>query len=440
MCSVRRTLPVLVLLILAGAGAALTVRTAAHDSRYRRLIARGEAALRDDQMPAALEAYSGAIAVRPDSMLAHLRRGEAYLRRGDLDAAGRDFQRAAVLDGMATRPLEELGDVRFLQRRFQRAGEIYEQALRLDDGAARISYKVALARYRSGRPAAALAPLESALRIDDQMSDAYYLEGLCLRDQRQTADARRAFEKAVALSPGFIAAREELADLYASIGRRADQLEQLQVLAGLDREHVERQIAIGQAHAQWAADPRETAAKRASHADLAVLTLGAALERTPDQPQVYGALGHVWLDLATASGDPAVLTKALQAFEHSTTSVSASSEVLTLYGRALLQAGRKEVGERILQQATERYPVDPAAYLSYSDAAERQNHFEAAREALVHYNALAPDDQGFAQRAMRIAQLSLKIGDRSTALLWTNRGLDKAPDSPELLALRQQLP
>jgi tetratricopeptide (TPR) repeat protein len=439
MWGVRWTLPVLCLLILTAVGAALTVRTAAHDSQYRRLIARGEAALRDDQIPAALEAYSSAIALRPDSMLAHLRRGETYLRRGDLDAAGRDLQRASVLDGMAMRPLEELGDVRFLQHRFSRAAEIYEQALHLDDSAARVSYKVALARYRSGRPAAALAPLESALRLDDQMSDAYYLEGLCLRDERRVGDARRALEKAVALSPGFIAAREELAELYASVGHRADQLAQLQVLAGLDRDHVERQIAIGQLYARWAADPRESPARRASHADLAVLTLGAALERSPDQPQIYAAIGRVWLDVARARSDAVALDKALDALERAASDPSAPSDILSLYGRALADSGRKALAEHVLQKATERYPVDPGAYLAYADAAEQQNHLDAARQALIRYHALVVDDERFANRTLRIAELSLKMGDRSTARLWTNRGLGKAPESPELLALRRRL-
>ncbi len=48
----------------------------------------------------------------------------------------------------------------------------------------------------------------------------------------------------------MIPAREELADLYGRLGRRADELEQLQLLAGLDRDRVERQVAIGTAHAR----------------------------------------------------------------------------------------------------------------------------------------------------------------------------------------------
>jgi len=435
---VKRTLPVLVLLTLLAVGAALVYQTAARDADYRALLGRGDAALRDEQTFTAIEAYSGAIALRPDSMLAHLRRGETYRRRADLESAARDFQTAAILDAMATRPLEELADVRFLQQRFHRAGEIYEQALRLDDRAARVNYKLALTRYRDGRPEAALAPLDAALRLDDQMTNAYYLEALCFRDQHRPVDAQRALEKAVALSPGLVAAREELADLYGSLGRRGDQLEQLQVLAGLDRTHVGRQIAVGLAHAQWAADPRETAAKRAGHADLAVLTLGAALERMPDQPQIYSALGRVWLDISQTRSDDVALRKGLEALERAVLGHDATSEALTLYGRALVLSGRTDLGERALQQATQRSPVDPAAFLHYADAAEQQNHVETARQALLQYAALVGDDQAFPRRAARIAALSLKMNDRPTAAVWLARGLEKAPDNLALLAIERR--
>src|SRR5438270_6715186 len=106
----RRVIASLIVLVVAAAGAALAYQVAARQRDYRVLVARGDAALRDDQTFAAIEAYSGAIALRPDSMLAYLRRGEAYRRRaerGDLEAAARDLRHASLLDPSATRPLEE---------------------------------------------------------------------------------------------------------------------------------------------------------------------------------------------------------------------------------------------------------------------------------------------------------------------------------------------
>jgi tetratricopeptide (TPR) repeat protein len=297
-----------------------------------------------------------------------------------------------------------------------------------------VTYKVALARYRSGNLDGALAALATALRLNDRMPDAYYLQGLCLRDARRPADAQRALEKAVSIAPGMIAAREELADLYGSQRDRADELEQLQVLAGLDRDRIERQVAIGIAHARWAADTRETASRRAVHTDLAVLTLGSALERAPDDMQLHTALGRVWLDVGLARNDRGALGKAVEALESvGSADTGVTSDALTVYGRALLESGRTDLAERILQRATGRYPVESSAFAYYAAAAEQQRHWEAARTALVRYDALVPAGQDLAVRAGRIAALSNRLGDFATAVEWLERAVAGSPNDADLL-------
>ena len=404
---------------------AFAYQTAARERDYRTLLARGDAALRDDQTFAAIEAYSGAIALRPDSMLAHLRLGETYQRRGDVDEAAREFRRAAALDPAATRPVEELGDAEYQRQRYASAVDAYQRSLQLDDRSARVSYKLALARYRDGQLDAALGSLEQTVRLDPRMADAYYLQGICLRQTRRIVQAVKALETAVSLSPALIPAREELADLYAAQGRRQEELEQLQILAGLDRDRVERQVAVGLAHA------------RAGHGDLAVMTLGNLLERAPDQPIIYSALGRVWLNLAPARSD--ALPKALEALERVATGPSATSDILTLYGRALLLDGNAEAAERALEQATLRHPVDPVSFLFYATAAERQNHLDAARHALIAYGALVPNDPDLASRATRIATLSLRLNDTHAASEWLERGLERDPNNPSLLAIARRL-
>lgn len=417
----KRAIALVTLLVATAVGAAWAYQAADRDRLYRAQLTRGDAALQDDQAFTAVEAYSAAIALRPDSMLAHLRRGEAYQRNASLEEAARDFRRAGELDPTATRPLEALGDVLYQMDRFGRAAETYESSLRLDDRLDRVSYKLALARYREGAIESAMSALDQSIRLNDQLADAHYLQGLCLREQRRTTEAQQAFERAIALSPGLIPAREELADLYGELGRRVDELEQLQVIAGLDKDHVERQVAVGLAHA------------RAGHPDLAVLTLGNALERTPDQPLIYGALGQVWLDIAQTRNDRVALSKALEALERIAASPGATSETLTLYGRALLRDGEADVAERTLQQALARSPVDPNAYLFYATAAERQNHLEEARQALIAYGALIADDPEFVARATRIATLSLRLEDVDVAVEWFQRAAHSTPNDLTLL-------
>jgi tetratricopeptide (TPR) repeat protein len=420
----KRSLVVVALLATSAVGAASAYQAVARQRYYRALLSRGDAALRDDQTFGAIEAYSGAIALRSDSMLAYLRRGETYQRRGDrgdLDAAARDFRKAAALDPSATHPLEALGDVLYQVQRYANAADAFAQCLRLDDRSARVSYKLALSRYRDGDLDAALEAVNQTVRLDDRMADAYYLLGMCLREKHRMSEALSPLEKAVALSPGLIAAREELAEVLAALNRRGDELEQLQVLAVLDRDHVERQVAVGLAHA------------RAGHWDLAVLTLGNALERHPDEPQIYRALGQVWLE--RPRDDRAFLSKARQALERAAASTNAGSDVLTLYGRALLQEGDVEAAEHTLQQATNRYPIDPAALLFYASAAEKQNHFDAARNALVLYGSVVADDRDFTSRAARIAALSLRLNDPDTAVDWLDQASSASPNDLRLLAL-----
>jgi tetratricopeptide (TPR) repeat protein len=224
------------------------------------------------------------------------------------------------------------------------------------------------------------------------------------------------------MSPGLIAAREELADLYAAQNRRADELDQLQVIAGLDRDHVERQVAVGLAQA------------RAGHAEPAVIALGTALERTPDQPFVYEALGRVWLEDAEARDDSTALNKALEALERVGADLAASSAALTLFGRALLRDGQIERAEQILQQAATRFPVDRSAFLYYATAAERQNHLDAARRALIDYESLTPDDPQLVARATKIAAFSMRLDDPSTAARWLQRAADRSPADVRVLA------
>jgi len=458
----KRALLVIALLVLTAVGAALAYQAATRERDYRTLLARGDAALRDDQTYGALEAYDGALALRSDSMLAHLRRGETYQRRGDLERAARDYRTAAGLDPAATRPLDELGDVMYQRQRFLLAAKAYERYVQIDDRSPRVIYKLALAHYRDRNLDAAVAALDQAVRQNDRLTDAYYLLGMSLRDLGRLADARWAFEKAVTLSPGLIPAREELADIYDALGRRSEELEQLQLIAGLDREHIERQVAVGLAHA------------RAGHGELAVLTLSDALERSPDEPIIYSALGRVWLEIAQARSDhPEALSKALEALERVTATTAATSEMMTLYGRALLQDRQTQAAERVLRQATERYPVEPAAFLFYATAVEQQRGLENARTALVQYGTLVPDDPEFVGHATRIASLSLRLNDVGTAIEWLQkiaaanpndlrivvsladarirygdyaaakatiaRGLEKDPKNAQLLALSKRL-
>ncbi|HXH08133.1 MAG TPA: tetratricopeptide repeat protein, partial [Vicinamibacterales bacterium] len=352
----RRALLGLFVTAVAIAGVAGYV-AAAREREFRRLVAVGEAARARGETQTAVEAFSGAIALRPDAMLPYLRRGDIYRLRGDLQAALRDLRAAARLDPTAPRPLESLGDAHYALRRYDRAVAYFEAGLRLDDRSARLLYKLALAHYQGGRPGAAVEPLRRALALDPRFAEAHYLLGLALDAIGQRRAAAAALRRAVALEPGFVEARSELAAVFRALGRPADEIEQLEAIAALD-PRPERHVALGLAHA------------RAGRFDQAIAVLGRAAERAPDHPAAYVALGRLWLDAAETRGDHIALRKAIEALEQALGAGDDRSEVLTLFGRALYLSADYDLAEQVLREAATKRPVEPLALAYLADAAE----------------------------------------------------------------------
>jgi tetratricopeptide (TPR) repeat protein len=418
----KRALAGLFLLGLSAAGV-YGYTLSERERTYRQLIADGDAAFARDNTGAAIEAFSGAITLKDDAMVGYLKRGQTYRRRGEFAAAIRDLRRASDIDPAATRPLEELGDAYLADtpHRYGSAAERFQAYVKLDTRAPRVLYKLAFARYNGGQLIEAIDALQRSLAIDDHVAEAYYLLGLCQRDAQHPDAARTALERSIELQPTLLHAREELADLYGALGRTDNRLTQLEALNALD-PGVSREVALGVAYA------------RAGQADRAVLTLGRAAERYPDQPYAYVALGRVWLEIAQARGDRVALSKAIGALEGAVGSDD-SSEALTLFGRALLMTSDEEPAERTLQDATRRQPLDPLAFYYLSEAAERLGHFEAARQALLDYEVLRGDETDARRRlahVTRLGDLSLKMNDPAAAATYFLRAADGA--DPVLLA------
>jgi tetratricopeptide (TPR) repeat protein len=423
MDGVKRVLAGLFLLGLSGAGV-YGYTLSERERTYRQKIADGDAAVARDNTGAAIEAFSGAITLKDDSMVGYLKRGQVYRRRGEVAAAIRDLRRASEIDPSATRPLEELGDAYLADtpHRYGAAAERFEAYVKLDTRAQRVLYKLAFARYNDGRVAEAIDALQRAIALDDQFAEAYYLLGLCQRSAQHPDLARVALEKSIALQPGLLHAHEELADLYGVLGRTDDRLRRLEALTALD-PGASRDIALGLAYA------------RAGQQDRAVTTLGRATEHYPDYPYAYVALGRVWLEIAQTRNDRIALSKAIEALEGAVGSDD-SSEALTLFGRALLLTSDEETAERMLQDATQKRPVEPLAFYYLSDAAERLGHYDAARRALLDYEVLRGDESDARRRsafAARLGDLSLKLNERVAAATYFLRAATDATD-PNLLA------
>ena len=344
---------------------------------FRRLIAEGEAALGSGQTSAAIEAFSGAVALRPQSMLPYLKRGDTYWRDGQFDSAARDLVQARALDPTAPQPLELEGDVRMARGDASSALASYRAYLALDDRAPRVQYKLGVALYRTGDLTAAADAARRALAMDPRLAEAHQLLGLTALAQGRLDDAGKSLAHAVEMQPASNATRAALADLYEMLGRTRDETAHREAVAALDAGRPEALVSLALAHA------------RHGRPEAAVTALSRASERFPGSEAVANASGRVWLELAGGTGDPRAIATALEALAPAAARDTASSETLALYGRALLLNGDLEPARAALARATTQFPIDRDAFLQLSQAEARLGRRDAARVALARHRALS---------------------------------------------------
>jgi tetratricopeptide (TPR) repeat protein len=418
----RRTALVVVLVASTAVGSALFYSALHAEQEFDRLIAAGDQAVVNAQPFLAIEAYSGAVAWKPDSMLAHLKRGAVYQAQGELGAALRDLRQSSENDPSAPRPLELLGDVNVGLGRFDRAMDRYERYVALDERNPRVLYKLGLTRYRAGRLSDAIEPLKQATVLDPRMAEPHYVIGLVHREQGQTVLARRALEQAVKLGPGLSNAREALAEVYIAESNAGKAIEQLEVLAALEPASPDRLVAVGLAQS------------RAGRSEAALLTLGRAIAAFPDAPNGYAALGHIWLTNALSRGDRIALNKAVESLRRASAKPNVTAETLTELGRAWMLSGEYTAAERAFRQALSRLPVPPDAYLHFATVTQRSGRIQDARDSLVKYAALMGDARPLVSVATQIADLSIRLGEPAVAVRWLDRAVDESGPSSTLLS------
>src|SRR5436190_957149 len=110
MAAVKRTLALLGLIAVVVVGV-LLVQRFTRDRNYLQLLRAGEQAFNSGNSYSAVDAFTGAITLKPDSMVAYFRRGQARHAQHRDDEAIRDLKEAARLAPDAPQPLVALGDL-----------------------------------------------------------------------------------------------------------------------------------------------------------------------------------------------------------------------------------------------------------------------------------------------------------------------------------------
>ncbi|MPZ18574.1 MAG: tetratricopeptide repeat protein [Luteitalea sp.] len=424
----RRSILTVVLLAV-GFAAVLAATAIQRERTYQGLLARGTNALRHHDAAVAIEALSGAIALKRSSMVAYLRRGEAYLLGGPqgFPSALRDFREAARLDRGAVRPLERLGDISTKLGSHERAAEYYRTGLELDAGAPAMTYKLALATYQAGRLADALELAQRASRLDPRLAEAHYLRGLCLVDQKRLREGSEAFRRALAGDASLVEARAQLALTARQLGRGGEEVTQLEQLAE-QTQQPEYAVELGRA------------LTRLGRIDQAIEVLDKASTRFPRDTKVMTTLGSAWLEKAAATEDGRARTQALAWLERAEADERRTgretSDTLAALGRAWLLGDNPRQAVEVLQRAVATPPASVTAFDDLGRAAEQLSDWSLARTALERAQALDPTTRpdGRAARAAHLADLSTRLSDHEAAAAWLDEARHLRPNDMSLVA------
>jgi len=422
----RRSTAVTAVVSAIVAGLVLGWNTIGQDRSFRAFIREGDTALAAGDTSAAAAAFSGALAIKPDSTVARVKRGDAYRRRGELRAALADVTAASSLDPSSTRAKELLGDVYRELGHPARAVEAYRAYLALDERSPLVLVKLAGAELAEGETTAALSSARRAIALDSRLAEAHYLEGLALR-QRDPAQAARALAQAVALKPALIPAREQLGEVLLLAGRIKEGAEALDAITALEPANPGRAAAVVAAFS--AAGKYDSALKRLERAE----------EQFPGDPTFEAARGLILLDRAEAERDQPLRADAEAALAPFAARDRPSAAVLTGLGRARLLAGDPRGAVGWLVRATTGLPVEASALRLLARAATEAGDPRMAMTALIRHESLAPGSQWALPHAKRIIEAALQLHDLPAATAWLRRAERNAQGDADVAALAAEV-
>src|SRR5438552_3118798 len=200
-----------------------------------------------EDLKEAMGLFEKAIALDPTYALAHAGLADCYLLLGEysssrpadvLPKAKLHAYRALEFAGDLAEPHASLGLIGIYDYDWATAEREFKQAMELRSGYATAHHWYAILLVTLGRFAEARAEAERALELDPASVIVNNMLGVVSFESRDYEKAIAAFRKMLELNPGLAAAREVLACAYASMGRKADALAELDPVTASAAEHV----------------------------------------------------------------------------------------------------------------------------------------------------------------------------------------------------------
>ncbi len=346
----------------------------------------------------------------------------SYLRTGQPAKALTELNAAAGKDGLPPALYSLAGEVHLQNGDAKKAEEYFAKALKLDPDDARKRTALAITHLAGGKGEAAIGELQDiaaadsgatadlalisahlrardyakALAAIDKLEAkqpgkplAANLRGRVLLAQKDTAGARKSFERALSIDPNYFAAAATLAQLDLADKKPDDAKKRFEALLAKNPKNGQALLALAQLAASQKAPKEEVAG-----------LLGKAIDANPTDATPRLML----IELHLRSNDN---KQALATAQSAVAAVPTSPELLAALGRVQQLSGESNQAVATFGKLVAQQPLSTRAQMLLAGAQVANKDPQAARQSLRKALEIKPDDLD-AQRALIVLDLEAK--------------------------------
>ena len=276
-----------------------------------------------------------------DLAIAHIIRGNAYINKGDYNAAAQDYDEAIRLNPKNAAALYNRGNIFFRLGRYDEAIKNYDKAIELKPDYAIAFNNRCFAYYAKGEHDQAIRDCDHAIRLDSKQANFFVSRGNVLRKKHDYDQAMADYNKAIRLDPD---------NVNAYLGRCSVFVDKADYGGAIENcdQALKRQPNNANARNNrcWA---RAIMAGAQEQLKQALADCNEALRLRPNDPYAFDSRGFVYLKL----GD---FNKAIADYDQSI--LLGGETASSLYGRGIakLRKGETDAGNKDIAAASKSQP------------------------------------------------------------------------------------
>lgn len=321
---------------------------------------------------------------------------QARLLQGDPKGADQLFARAAKLHGNNSSVRLALALVNAAKGNTDAAMQDLEKLAASADGSEADMQLIGAHIARQEYPAA-LKAIQSLERKQPALPAVDDLRGQVLLKTDQKAEARKAFEAALAKDPQYVLSIMNLADLDLAEGHARRARERLEAQVKRDPRNPVIHIALAALAQRSGGTPQE---------------ILAALEKATRADPRHVRARLLLIDRYYTTGD---MHRALDAARSAVAAIPDNAQLYEALARCLMRAGDARQSLAVYVKLASIAPREPAGYLGQANLLLSMNDIAGANKALQQLLAFAPKDLE-ARRLTAVAALQQKQPDTALAV------------------------